>query len=105
MAVSATTLSVQKFDQGRGPVGLGPIGEACNVSAMARSGPLRGPPCQIPERPSANFWALFIIIIGAIIVTLCCYLTIQDRQPYRRIGYYQKEGDRNWSRLGRRRIQ
>jgi hypothetical protein len=44
---------------------------------MARSGSSRGFPCQILERPSASCWALFIIIIGAIIATLCCYLIIR----------------------------
>lgn len=33
--------------------------------------------CQILERLSASCWALFIIIIGAIIATLCCYLIIR----------------------------
>src|SRR5580700_8394418 len=33
MAVSATTLRVQEFDKGRGPVGLPPIGQACDLPA------------------------------------------------------------------------
>jgi hypothetical protein len=58
---------------------------------MARSGSSRGFPCQILERPSASCWALFIIIIGAIIATLCLLFDYQDRRPYRRIGYCQNE--------------
>ena len=77
MAVSATTLRVQEFDKGRGPVGLPPIGQACDLPEWPDQGLREGSLVKFPERPSASCWALFIIIIGAIIATLCCYLIIR----------------------------
>jgi hypothetical protein len=42
MTVSATTLRVQEFDKGRGPVGLPPIGQACDLPAWPDQGPCEG---------------------------------------------------------------
>src|SRR4249920_2818844 len=42
MAVSATTLRVQEFDKGRGPVGLPPIGQACDLPTWPDQGPREG---------------------------------------------------------------
>ncbi len=42
MTVSATALRVQEFDKGRGPVGLPPIGQACDLPAWPDQGPREG---------------------------------------------------------------
>jgi len=49
----ARPLRAQEFDEGRGPVGVPPIGQACGLPDRPGQGPGRGFPCQIPGPPPA----------------------------------------------------